>query len=91
MRLSVGARHGQHDDLHAMHLSLFYGLCQVVIARDQEEHVRGTIAGVGHKVEADAEVDSLLLAVHPESAKPELDLRQFADAFLLRVRNAIAG
>src|SRR5690606_26285720 len=73
VRATRGGRDGEHDHLHAVDLGFLDGLGQVVVAGDEEEDVGGAVTGVGHQVEADAQVDALLFAVHTETAEPELD------------------
>ncbi len=84
-------RDGEQHDLNSVHLSLFDGFGQVIVAGDEEEHIRGSVAGVSHQVQADAQVHALLLAVDAEAAETELDLGKLTDAFLLRVGDAVAG
>lgn len=74
-----------------MHLCLLDGFGEVVIAGDEEEHIGCTVACMCHEVEADAKVNALLFAVDAEPSESELHFGEFADTFLLRVRDSVAG
>jgi len=63
---------------------------QVVVARDEEEDVGRAVAGVSHQVEADAEVNALLLAFTAEPTEPQLHLAKFANPDLLWVGNRVS-
>lgn len=91
VRFTVGGRYREQQDLHSVHLGLFDCFGEVVVAGDEEEHIGCPVAGMGHQVEADPKIDALLLAVDAEPSESELHFREFADAFLLRVRDPVAG
>ena len=91
VRLAADDLHRHQHHLDAVGLRLLHRLGEVVVAGDQEHHVDGVVAGVGDQVEADLEVDPLLLPGVAEPPEPQLDPGQQPDLLLHPVGGAAAS
>ncbi len=78
-----------HHNLGSVYLSFFNRLRQVIVSGYEVEHIRCRIPCMVHQIQTDPQINSLLLATHPESAKPQLHFGEFTDSLLLRIRNAV--
>ncbi len=90
MRLARAVGHGHEHDLDAVVLRLLDGLAQVVVAGDEIDDVDDPVAPVRREVEADPQVDTLLLALRRDAPEAQLHPRQHADRLLRGVRRTPA-
>lgn len=86
MPLAVGHRENHH--LHTVVLRLFDSLGQVVVPGHQIDEIGHPVATVGGQIEADAQVDPLLLAAGGQAPQAEFDPGELADHFLRAVGGA---
>ena len=73
----------EHDDLDALRLRFFDRLREVVITRDEVDHINRAVSRVTDHVEADAEVDAFLFAFDADAAESGIRLRHQRDLLLL--------